>query len=94
MKKPTSKEIDGLNKTIAKGGEALAAQNYLLKTRLERLWRAMQSMANCAPDLPTLLKCQAELRVILTEYQRTELDKIAGKEAARELLNFGIGRES
>jgi len=78
---------------VRKGGEADAAQRYLFRTGIEKLFRAIKRLGNAKPELGELLDCRAEIKYLMLTFQKTEQDRLAGKEAAKAVVELGIGKD-
>lgn len=89
---PKKVKISELQDTVRKGGEADAAQRYLFRTSVEKLFRAIKGICNAKPEISELLHYRAEIKYLLTTLQKTEHDKAAGQEAARAVLELAVGR--
>lgn len=76
-----------------KGGEADAAQRYLFRTGIEKLFRAIKRLGNAKPELSELLDCRAEIKYLMSVFQKTEQDRLAGKLAVKAVVEMGIGKD-
>lgn len=72
-----------------KGAGAEGAQQYLGNKLWERLWKAITNMANCKPDLPTMMMYKSEIAVCMKLAQDMQIDIMHSREAlakVRELF--------
>jgi len=78
---------------VRKGGEAEIAQRYLFKEGIDKLFRAVKGLCNAKPDLSELLNWRAEIKYLMATFQKSEHDRLAGREAVKAVVEMGIGRE-
>ena len=76
--KPES--IEELLIRARKGAGAEGGREYIGNFLWARMWKAVTSIANCTPDLPTLLHFKAEITVCMKLAQEIQLD-LANAEA-------------
>lgn len=69
--KPTDQDILDAS---WRGRDASSGKAYVEKYIWMRLWRAVTALANCPPDLPTLLEHRSEIRAHMRMAQEMNLD--------------------
>lgn len=77
--------VETLFARARKGGGADSAREYMGGYMWARLWKAVTRIANCPPDLSTLLMYRAEIAVCMKISQEMQLDMANANVAAEKI---------
>lgn len=75
-----------------KGAGAEGAREYVGSYLWARLWRSVTSIANCPPDINTLLMHKSEISTCMKLMQEMQLDLVNAEVAVKKIKDMFTAR--